>query len=128
MYIYMYIYISLYFFIYIFGFVVKCQIQRELRTRESVFFFVSPVSTTVATFPLLRKSNAFCFWCWMTETDVGVNSRALSHLFCSFHIQNSMELSESAEGGEGGNKKRRESERESVCNSERERERKTGRA
>lgn len=76
------LYISLHFIINIFCFVVKCQIQQELRTRESVFFFIA-FQYYGSNLPLLRKSNAF-FWCWMTETDVGVNSRALSHLFCSF--------------------------------------------
>lgn len=64
----------------------------------------------------------------MTETDVGVNSRALSHLFCSHYFQNSMELSESAEGGEGTRREERASVRACVTEREKERERQTGRA
>lgn len=54
------------------------------------------------------------FLCWMTEADVGVNSRALSHLFfisvCSIFPGLYIGLTESAEEG-GRYKKRREKER-----------------
>ena len=61
----------------------------------------------------------------MTETDVGVNFRALSHLFCSFYFQNSMGLRE--RWGRERYKKRRESERKRERERERERVKKRNR-
>lgn len=117
-----------------FSFYYKCQIQQWIRSGRryissfSFFFlfflllFLSPVSTsTVATFPLLRKSNAFDAG---TETDVGVNSRALS-LLLWFSFQDSMGLRALREGGigKGTRRKERASVRESVCDRERKKER-----
>lgn len=44
----------------------------ELRTRESVFYFVSPVSTTVATFPCCEKAMLFFYAGWQRQTSASI--------------------------------------------------------